>query len=53
LIFSSYVDGVVLVVEAAKTPREQIQKAVELLAGPKILGLVMNKSREAQKTYYY
>jgi protein-tyrosine kinase len=53
LVFSSYVDGVILVVEAAKTARDQIHKAVELLAGRNILGLVMNKSKEAQETYYY
>lgn len=53
LIFSAYVDGVILVVEAGKTPKEQIHKAVELLEGRNILGLVMNKSKEAQETYYY
>lgn len=53
LIFSSYVDGVILVVEAGKTRRDQIHKAVELLEGRNILGVVMNKLREAGKTYYY
>jgi protein-tyrosine kinase len=53
LIFSSYVDGVILVVEAGKTPREQVHKAVELLEARNILGLVMNKSKEARETYYY
>lgn len=42
LIFSSYVDGVIFVVEAGITPRDQISKAIELLDGKNIIGLVMN-----------
>jgi exopolysaccharide/PEP-CTERM locus tyrosine autokinase len=53
LIFSSYVDGVILVVEAGRASREQIHKAVEVLEGRNILGLVMNKSKDARGTYYY
>jgi exopolysaccharide/PEP-CTERM locus tyrosine autokinase len=53
LVFSSYVDGVILVVEAGKTPREQIRKAVEQLNGRNILGLVMNKSKEKNRAYGY
>ena len=53
LVFSSYVDGVILVVEAGKTPRDQIQKAIELLDGRNIIGLVMNASKEPRQAYYY
>ena len=52
LVFSSYVDGIVLVVEAGRTSREQIQNAVELLEGKNILGLVMNRG-EQQQAYAY
>ena len=53
LIFSSYVDGVILVVEAGRTPRDQIRKAIEMLEGRNIIGLVMNGVKEAKGAYYY
>ena len=53
LIFSSYVDGIILVVEAGKTSRNQIRKAIELLDGKNILGLVMNKGKKVEQSYYY
>jgi len=52
LIFSSYVDGAILVVEAGKTSRNQIQSALDLLSDKNIIGLVMNKG-EFPNTYYY
>jgi len=52
LIFSSYVDGVIFVVEAGKTPRDQIREAIELLDGKNIIGLVMNGVKEARRAYY-
>ena len=52
LIFSSYVDGIILVVEAGRTPRDQISKAIELLDGKNIIGLVMNCVRESRQAYY-
>jgi len=53
LVFSSYVDGIVLVVEAGRTSTEQIRKSVDLLKDRPLLGLVLNKSREPIKGYYY
>lgn len=53
IIFSSYVDGIILVVESGKTSRNQIRKAIELLDGKNILGLVMNKGKEIEQSYYY
>ncbi len=53
LVFSSYIDGIILVVEAGSTPKDQIRKAIQLLEGKTILGLVMNKSPEAEQDYYY
>jgi exopolysaccharide/PEP-CTERM locus tyrosine autokinase len=53
LIFSSYVDGVILVVEAGRTSRDQIRKAVELLEGKNLVGLVMNKAEGTPHGYYY
>lgn len=44
MVFSSYVDAIILVVEADKTPRALIKKAVSMLAPEKLLGLVYNKA---------
>ena len=51
LVVSSLVDGVILVVEANRTPTDQILKAVELLDGRNVLGLVMNRGETGE--YYY
>jgi exopolysaccharide/PEP-CTERM locus tyrosine autokinase len=53
LVLSSYVDGVILVVEAGRTHRDQIRKAVELLEERNIVGLVMNKADGTPHGYYY
>ena len=53
LVFTTYVDGIILVVEANKTQAKQIKQAVELLKEGLLLGLVMNKSRASFKGYYY
>lgn len=44
MVFSSYVDGILLVVEADRTPRRLVQKAVSMLAPEKLLWLVYNKA---------
>lgn len=46
LVFSSYVDKILLVVEADKTTRRQILHATELLDRSKLLGMVLNKAKE-------
>ncbi len=53
LVFSSYVDGVVLVVESGRTPKDQIRKAIDLLEDKNIVGLVMNKGEKTQRRSYY
>jgi len=53
LVFASYVDGIILVVEAGRTTEEQISKSVELLKDRPLLGLVLNKGRGSFKGYYY
>jgi len=53
LVFSSYVDGIILVVEAGRTSEEQISKSVELLKDKPLLGLVLNKGKGSFKGYYY
>jgi exopolysaccharide/PEP-CTERM locus tyrosine autokinase len=43
LIFASYVDAVMLVVEAGKTSHDHVQKALEMLNDNNVIGLVLNK----------
>lgn len=47
LVFSSYVDHVILVVEAGKTTRSDLQKTLQLLEGKPLLGIVLNKMQQA------
>ena len=53
LAFAPLVDGIVLVVEAGSTPREEIMRAVELLKEFPILGLVLNKTDAMPLSYNY
>jgi non-specific protein-tyrosine kinase len=43
---SEYVDGILLVVESEKTPGKDLEKALELLAGKRIIGTVLNKAKD-------
>ena len=49
------VDGIVLVVMANKTPRKEIEKAIENIGREKILGVVFNGYEQVRKSYsrYY
>jgi protein-tyrosine kinase len=53
LILSSLVDGIVMVVEADKTPLKDIQEALTLMPKEKFLGFVLNKHTSRRKGYYY
>jgi protein-tyrosine kinase len=54
LAFAPLVDGVILVVEMGKTPRESIQKCVQVLKGFPLIGLVLNKvDTKGHEGYYY
>jgi protein-tyrosine kinase len=52
-VLAQYMDGIVLVVGAEKTSRSDVQEALALLEGRNILGVVMNKSSGAPRTYGY
>jgi len=45
LVFSRYIDGILLVVEAEKTPKADIEKAKEMLKDKPVLGTVFNKEK--------
>ena len=45
-VFSKLVDGIVLVVEAEKTTRQEIKQAIERLGESSLIGTIFNKSQE-------
>ncbi|MFC1823069.1 polysaccharide biosynthesis tyrosine autokinase [Thermodesulfobacteriota bacterium] len=51
-ILARHVDGVVLVIMAQKAPKQAILKAVENVGSNKILGIVFNGYKEANKSYH-
>ena len=54
-VLANYVDGIIFVVRATKSPREAIRKSIQTLGEEKILGVVFNGYSERSKSYgkYY
>ncbi len=48
----NFVDGVILVVRAGKTPKKAVAEAIEQIGKEKIVGIVLNYSDQALKRYY-
>ena len=46
LLFSKYVDGIVLVVEAESTTRNDTKLAIERIGKEHLIGTILNKARE-------
>lgn len=56
LVFAPQMDGIILVVEMAKTPREAVQQCLKMLDGLPLLGCVLNKmneKNERDEVYHY
>ncbi len=53
LAFAPLVDGAILVVEAGRTAKEDIERAQEMLKPFNLLGFVLNKLDIIQTGYYY
>ena len=53
LVFAPFVDYVLLVVRAGKTPVHDIQKAIQMLPREKIVGTVLNRCEVGSTSYYY
>ena len=49
---AQHVDGIIYVVMANKTPRKDIEKAIDNLGREKILGVVFNGYEQVRKSYY-
>jgi protein-tyrosine kinase len=45
LVFSRFIDGILLVVEAEKTSRKDISRVMELLKGKPVIGAIYNKAK--------
>jgi exopolysaccharide/PEP-CTERM locus tyrosine autokinase len=49
---ANYVDGILIVIKAGKTPRKEVEEVIEQLGKEKILGVVLNYSDQSAKKYY-
>lgn len=52
-ILARQVDGVILVVQAGRTPRADVTSALKLLEGVNVLGVVLNSLDVISPNYYY
>ena len=53
IAFAPLVDGILMVVEAGRTPIEDIKKAYEMIPSEKFLGFVLNRQKVSGQKYYY
>ncbi len=53
LAFAQWVDHILLVVQAGKTPLPDLKRALEMLPKEKILGTVLNRHSPLQDGYHY
>jgi exopolysaccharide/PEP-CTERM locus tyrosine autokinase len=51
-VLANYMDGIIFVVMAKKSPRETIQRSIENLGRNKILGIVFNGYHKTHKSYH-
>lgn len=49
---AQFVDGVIIVVKADKTPRAAVADTIEQIGKEKIIGIVMNQTGQSTKKYY-
>jgi len=52
-IYSTMVDGILLVIRAGKTPRSIVKRALSVLSSEKIIGAVLNGIEGGYSRYYY
>lgn len=49
---AKYIDGIIIVVRAGKTPRKAVTEVIEKLGKEKLLGIILNYSDHTVKKYY-
>jgi protein-tyrosine kinase len=52
-VLASYMGQIVLVVEAGRTPRDQVTDALQTVASCDVVGLVLNKAKKIESNGYY
>ncbi len=52
-VLAQFMDGIVFVVQAEKTPRKEVAEALKLLEDRNVLGMVMNNFAVTEKHYQY
>ncbi|NOY52976.1 MAG: polysaccharide biosynthesis tyrosine autokinase [Deltaproteobacteria bacterium] len=52
-VLAQFMDGIIFVVQAEKTPRKEVAEALKLLDGRNVLGVVMNNLAVTEKHYQY
>ena len=54
-VLANYVDGIIFVIKAQKSPRKTIMECIEKLGKERILGIVFNGHKEVREKYdrYY
>ena len=50
---SELCDGLVMVVRAGQTPREEVEAALDILGRSRVVGLVLNGSEASREQYGY
>jgi protein-tyrosine kinase len=50
--WSRHADGLLLVVREGHTPKAILQKGLETLDNPKVIGVVLNEAHEVESSYY-
>ncbi len=53
LAFAPLVDFILVVVQAGRTPKPELMRAIDMLPREKILGIVMNRQTKIEKNSYY
>ncbi len=53
LAFGAWIDHIVVVVQAGKTPLPELKRALDMLPQEKILGTVLNRHSAVQNGYHY
>ncbi len=51
--WSRQADGLLLVAREGRTPRKILQKGLEVLDTPKLIGVVLNEAHAVERSYYY
>jgi capsular exopolysaccharide synthesis family protein len=52
-VIEKLVDGIILVIRAEKTPRDAVKTALNSLGADKIVGIILNDTKQPMSPYYY